>query len=1046
MAETILKNKETEPTYIASGNEHSTKANRKLLDTVDRWAEDEDEVEQWLSRGADPNARSRNDQSTPLHFAAERDHVNIARLLLEHGADPNAVRSDQSTPLHLAVEKGDVEFISLLLDKKATLNVLNRSHQTPLRLAAANGEHDITGFLLERDGIDVNTPDTRGETVLHDACAKGWEDIVEQLLRKEAAVDVQDDKERSPMHDASMCDNVEVVRKLIAAEASVDIRDASGRTPIYEASAHGNADIAEELITGGASVNIHDMTGKTPLHVASAHDYARVVEVLLAHNASINAVAHDGSKPLHEALRFGAMHAADQLLGYDAETNIQNTLTNGNGRTDTLEPPWDELLHTVHRKDVMELGLSSPPDNDERREVCEGLQAAVWPWPPMPFVLATPTVQELLHGKPSLLVEKGSNVGATWIHIPANNRAWIEDVFKILHASEQPDKHDHVADSAGQGQESEESQSESTHSTDFQQRGKREHDANRRRKLLSILAFIRSEFDSRRTVTPRRMQTEQGLSYGRVRSIPTRTQKDNMVALAVGYEAVLDLDQIDRPANAEELPIIDIDMRKPYYDRRKAQEVEEKAVMDGAEHRRVKKEKSTKKNDNPEKDPETLFAKKVKEYTVDEGGTPVETEMNYTKLMEKLRAVYEQVDVPVSLDEYFHESIDKDELNVRNGDQVISRFIARQRAETDGTTDLQVGRAMADDLQHDASPSQLEAGLGNPFHTAEAAEHFRQRIITVPRFWIWKVDKNTIVTSFPQRWDETSRQGHLPRAIWKGLTETVLNKQSILGDEVQLDADDMLKEIVQACLQFRPSFRLMGKEYTYPDVFASEIAFVSREVTRFYRHYKNALGNSVQDFSRSIKLATESLITVDDILSEITMIRRVYRDQGRIMLSLNTGNKRETKSPASLNYDTNEWGYEGMRSTEDKHIIARLKHLEKDAHMVRKSITTLLDLRQRQVAIEMALSSEVQSDTLFRQSSILLIFTLATVLFTPLSWVSSLMALNIDDFTPDSWPQSRVIGASFGSVSDTIALCAVGLAVYWTHQDYLMNSKKPGSS
>lgn len=77
---------------------------------------------------------------------------------------------------------------------------------------------------------------------------------------------------------------------------------------------------------------------------------------------------------------------------------------------------------------------------------------------------------------------------------------------------------------------------------------------------------------------------------------------------------------------------------------------------------------------------------------------------------------------------------------------------------------------------------------------------------------------------------------------------------------------------------------------------------------------------------------------VDDILNEITMIRRVYRDQGRIILSMKTSNA-DGGDEESLAYDTAEWGFEGMRSTEDKHLIARLKHLEKDAHMVRKSVS-----------------------------------------------------------------------------------------------------------
>lgn len=113
----------------------------------------------------------------------------------------------------------------------------------------------------------------------------------------------------------------------------------------------------------------------------------------------------------------------------------------------------------------------------------------------------------------------------------------------------------------------------------------------------------------------------------------------------------------------------------------------------------------------------------------------------------------------------------------------------------------------------------------------------------------------------------------------------------------------------------------------------------SRQVTSLYRQYRNALGHSVGDFSRSIKLATECLITVDDILSELTMIKRVYRDQGRAMLLLKTADGGQSDADGSLDYDTANWAYEGLRSTVDKYIIARLKHLEKDAQMVRKSVS-----------------------------------------------------------------------------------------------------------
>ena len=41
-----------------------------------------------LDRGADPNVRCEGDSATPLHFAAEKEAVDMIRLLVEHGADP----------------------------------------------------------------------------------------------------------------------------------------------------------------------------------------------------------------------------------------------------------------------------------------------------------------------------------------------------------------------------------------------------------------------------------------------------------------------------------------------------------------------------------------------------------------------------------------------------------------------------------------------------------------------------------------------------------------------------------------------------------------------------------------------------------------------------------------------------------------------------------------------------------------------------------------------------------------------------------------------
>src|SRR5579885_521638 len=61
-----------------------------------------------LDRGADPNAIARNAMKVaPLHSAAAARAHDVARALLERGADPNARQEGGFTPLHSSANSGD---------------------------------------------------------------------------------------------------------------------------------------------------------------------------------------------------------------------------------------------------------------------------------------------------------------------------------------------------------------------------------------------------------------------------------------------------------------------------------------------------------------------------------------------------------------------------------------------------------------------------------------------------------------------------------------------------------------------------------------------------------------------------------------------------------------------------------------------------------------------------------------------------------------------------------------------------------------------------
>ena len=111
-------------------------------------------VELLLKAGA--NANLQDDTGfTPLNTAAEHGHIEVMRLLLAHGADPNlACPSDQAStvngqaPIHSAAIRGDVEMLRLLVDKGALLNLQSKAG-TPL-CWAVRGEHlPAVEFLLQ---------------------------------------------------------------------------------------------------------------------------------------------------------------------------------------------------------------------------------------------------------------------------------------------------------------------------------------------------------------------------------------------------------------------------------------------------------------------------------------------------------------------------------------------------------------------------------------------------------------------------------------------------------------------------------------------------------------------------------------------------------------------------------------------------------------------------------------------------------------------------------------------------------------------------------
>ncbi|MBD3273629.1 hypothetical protein GF385_04755, partial [Candidatus Dependentiae bacterium] len=173
-------------------------------------------------------------KSTPLHFAAEKGHQEIVKILLARGADFSAKDKFKNTPLYYAAKKGHQDIVKMLLDKDAnpSSDAENYFKYTPLHAAAEKGNKEVVEILLVKKGVDLSASDRYGNTPLHLAAENGHQDIVKMLLDKGADSSAKNENKYTPLHLAAKKGHLEIVKILVKAGADPSAKDENGYIPL----------------------------------------------------------------------------------------------------------------------------------------------------------------------------------------------------------------------------------------------------------------------------------------------------------------------------------------------------------------------------------------------------------------------------------------------------------------------------------------------------------------------------------------------------------------------------------------------------------------------------------------------------------------------------------------------------------------------------------------------------------------------------------------------------------------------------------------------
>ena len=243
-----------------------------------------DLAQKLLHEGADPNSPGLF--KIPLSYCKS---VECALLLLNYGADVNAVDSYGNSSLTLAAARGNFAVSEVLLSLRAKTELYDSEKGSALAAAAERNYTSLLALLIGF-GANLEATDAEGCTPLIRAARHRSLRSMILLLRRGAHAQVKDNKGLTPLHyivsegfrRCSKEDFNACVRLLVERNADPDAVDNKGRAPLYYAIRQNESPPVEMLLEHGATSTGKATRLKSPLQIARAGK-GGIADVFRAH-------------------------------------------------------------------------------------------------------------------------------------------------------------------------------------------------------------------------------------------------------------------------------------------------------------------------------------------------------------------------------------------------------------------------------------------------------------------------------------------------------------------------------------------------------------------------------------------------------------------------------------------------------------------------------------------------------------------------------------------------------------------------------------------
>lgn len=203
-------------------------------------------VQELIDHGADISLQSKHTGDTVLMWAARKGNLDLLKQAITKGADVNARSKQESSALLIAAAGQNPEIVKTLLDHSADVNIKGRYGTNPLIAAAGGGNLEIVKMLIEH-GTNVRAETNLGNTALEPAITGRHVDVVRLLLQEGLDGSKPLTSGFYPLEAAASTGNNEIVELLLKHGADPNVYRGINK-PFYSAMMQGHNEIAGMLL------------------------------------------------------------------------------------------------------------------------------------------------------------------------------------------------------------------------------------------------------------------------------------------------------------------------------------------------------------------------------------------------------------------------------------------------------------------------------------------------------------------------------------------------------------------------------------------------------------------------------------------------------------------------------------------------------------------------------------------------------------------------------------------------------------------------------